>query len=85
MAPLILSQPKAVKAKKGQAASFCVQAAAIPEASYQWFKNGQAISGATNAVLSLEAVSAHDAGDYSVTIKNPSGSVTSHAATLTVE
>ncbi len=85
MAPIILSQPKAVKAEKGQAANFNGEVAAIPDASYQWFKNGQAISGATNAVLSIESVSATDAGNYSVAIKNPSGSVTSHEATLTVK
>jgi hypothetical protein len=84
-APLILSQPEAVKAKKGQAASFNVTAAAIPEASYQWFKNGRVISGATNTVLSIKSVSAADEGNYSVTIKNPSGSVTSNKATLTVK
>ena len=84
MAPIILSQPKAVKAEKGQAASFNVEVAAIPDANYQWLKNGQAISGATNAVLSIESVNDKDAGNYSVTIKNRSGSVTSHEATLTV-
>ena len=84
MAPIILSQPKAVKAEKGQAASFNVDVAAIPDASYQWFINGKAISGATNAVLSIESVNDKDAGNYSVTIKNRSGSVTSHEATLTV-
>ena len=85
MAPIILSQPKAVMAEKGQTASFNVEVAAIPDASYQWFKNGQAISGATSEVLSIESVSANDAGNYSVAIKNASGSVTSHEATLTVK
>ena len=85
MAPLFLSQPESVQANKGQAASFNVIVAAIPEASCQWFRNGRVISGATNAVLSIASVSAADAGNYSVTIKNRSGSVTSHEATLTVK
>jgi len=85
LAPLILVQPESVKAKKGEAASFKVAAAAIPEASYQWFKNGRVIIGATNTVLYIKNVSAADAGSYSVTIKNPSGSVTSKKATLTVK
>jgi hypothetical protein len=85
MAPIILSQPEAVKANKGQAASFKVAAAAIPDASYQWFRNNRVISGATDAVLSLKAVSAANSGKYSVTIKNSSGSVTSRVAVLTVK
>jgi hypothetical protein len=72
-------------AAKGQAASFNVEVAAIPDASYQWFKNGQVVSGATNAVLSIESASANAAGNYSVAIKNPSGSVASHEAILTVK
>jgi pectinesterase len=85
MAPIILSQPKAVAVENGQAASFNVEVAAIPDASYQWFKDGQVISGATKAVLNIESVSANDAGRYSVTAKNPSGSVASHEAALTVK
>jgi pectinesterase len=84
MAPIILSQPESIKANKGQAASFEVAVAAIPEASCQWFRNGQVISGATDAVLNIKAVSAADAGKYSVTVKNHSGSITSREAALTI-
>jgi hypothetical protein len=84
MAPLILSQPESVEAKKGQEASFNVEVAAIPEASYQWFKNGKVIIGATNAVLRIENVSASNTGNYSVIIKNSLGSVTSYEVTLTI-
>ena len=84
MAPLILIQPESVMAKKGQEASFNVEVAAIPEASYQWFKNGKVITGATKAVLHFKNVSAIDEGNYSVTIKNRLGSVKSYDATLIV-
>jgi hypothetical protein len=51
MAPLIVSQPKSIEAKIGQAASFNAVVVAVPQASYQWLKNGKVINGATTAVL----------------------------------
>jgi pectinesterase len=85
MAPLILSQPAAVTAVAGQTAIFNVKVAAIPTATYQWFKNGTALSGATDATLRIENVRAGDAAIYSVTVQNSSGSVKSRAAALLVK
>lgn len=84
MAPLILSQPKNVTASAGQSAMFSVSVAAIPDATYQWFRNGAAIRGATGATLNLANISARDAGRYSVSVTNRAGSATSAAAALTV-
>ncbi len=85
MGPVILSQPKAVVAEKGQAVRFSVKAAAVPEANYQWFINGQIIKGATNPVLGIKSVSPDNEGNYSVTIENSSGNVTSRIIKLTVQ
>lgn len=85
MAPHILSQPAAVTAKAGQTAVFGVKVAAIPAATYQWFRNGVAIDSATNAMLRIEHVGADDAADYTVTVMNESGCVTSQAAALMVQ
>jgi alpha-tubulin suppressor-like RCC1 family protein len=52
--------------------------------SYQWRKNGVDITGANAPMLKLPATALADAGSYSVAITNPVGSVTSAAATLTV-
>ena len=82
MAPLILSQPAAVIAAAGQTAIFEFKVAAIPPATYQWFKNGSAISGATNAMFRIENIQADDAATYTVTGINGSGRVTSQAAAL---
>ena len=84
MAPLILTQPAAVTATAGQTATFSVKVAAIPTATYQWFKNGAAINGATDATLKLGNVRAGDAATYTVRVTNGSGSATSSAATLVV-
>jgi pectinesterase len=85
MAPLILSQPQSMTATASGSAMLRVQVAAIPEASFQWFKNGKAVSGADNATLALQKVSATDVGTYTVTIKNDSGSVTSSQAVLKIK
>jgi alpha-tubulin suppressor-like RCC1 family protein len=52
--------------------------------SYQWRKAGAVISGATGAALSLPRVTAADAGTYDVVVSNWLGSVTSAAASVTV-
>jgi pectinesterase len=85
MAPLILSQPAAVIAAAGQTAVFEVKVAAIPTASYQWFKNGAAISGAADAILKIENVHSGDAATYTVTVMNGSGTVMSKAVALRVK
>jgi membrane carboxypeptidase/penicillin-binding protein PbpC len=84
MAPLILAHPAAATVATGQEAMFTVKAAGIPDATYQWLRNGAAIRGATDSTLKLSKVKQSDAGRYSVTVTNASGRVTSDAAVLTV-
>ncbi len=84
MAPVILRQPAPVSVEVGQNASFGVQAAAIPPARYQWFKNGTLVTGASDASLRIENVRPSDAGTYTATATNSSGSVNSISATLQV-
>ncbi|HZZ59311.1 MAG TPA: immunoglobulin domain-containing protein, partial [Opitutaceae bacterium] len=52
--------------------------------AYQWAFNGNPISGATGAALTLDSVTAANAGTYTVTVSNAIGSATSTAANLTV-
>ena len=65
-------------------ATLSVTVAAIPDASYQWFRNGKPIAGATGSTLPFATARAADAGRYTVTITNASGTVTSAAVRLTV-
>jgi hypothetical protein len=51
---------------------------------YQWFKNGALIPGATGASLAFPGAQVSDAGTYTVLVSNPSGSVLSAPARLTV-
>jgi len=85
MAPILLSQPVAATAKPGGTASFGVTVAAVPDATYQWFKNGKPIAGATSAVLKIDAVGTDDAASYTVAAFNEHGRAESYAAALTVK
>ena len=68
----------------GQSASFTVTATGSVPLSYQWFKNGTEILGATNAVYTIPDVAVADAGNYSVVVINSEGSVMSDDAMLMV-
>jgi hypothetical protein len=83
--PSITSQPRSVTINVGQTATFSVVAAGAGMLSYQWQRNGVAISGATSASYSTPpASSADSAVRFSVVVSNSMGSVTSTAAILNV-
>lgn len=84
VAPAIVSQPVAQVANVGGKVTFTVVATGTAPLSYQWLKDGVAISGATSATLDLTNVQGTDSGAYSVRISSSAGTVTSNAATLTV-
>ena len=83
-APSISAQPQPQTARAGGSVTFSATASAAPEPAYQWQRNGVAISGATSATLTLNAVTAAEAGVYRVVVSNSAGSVTSSEAGLTV-
>lgn len=83
-APVITIQPAARSVVAGGAVSMEASAIGVPAPSYQWRKNGTAVSGATNATLSLAAAQVADAGAYDVVVSNSAGSVTSSSASLRV-
>lgn len=84
-APSISQQPASATVTAGQTATFSVTATGAAPLSYQWQKNGAAISGATSASYTTPATSASDSGSkFGVTASNSAGTVTSSAATLTV-
>jgi hypothetical protein len=82
--PSISAPPASITVTQGQSASFSVVAAGTAPFSYQWQKNGIAISGATSATLTMGSVQLTDAGNYTVLVTNAASSVTSAGALLTV-
>jgi hypothetical protein len=81
--PVITAQPVSRTNAAGSTAAFSVQAYGTAPA-YQWYKNGQPVSGRTQAELVLTGVTDGNAGDYSVVVSNAYGNVGSSPATLTV-
>lgn len=80
----ISTQPASQTVTTGGTATFSVTAAGTGTLTYQWRKDGSNISGATSSTYTIAAVVVGDAGNYDVVITNIVGSVTSSAATLTV-
>src|ERR1700676_741363 len=84
-APSISSQPASKTVTLGQTASFSVTATGTASLSYQWQKNGAAISGATSSNYTTPATASTDNGAlFAVVVSNSVGKVTSNSATLTV-
>jgi len=50
-----------------------VEAVSVPAAGYQWFKDGVAITGATNRNVMVSPQRSTDSGDYSVVVRNAAG------------
>src|ERR1019366_1198706 len=83
--PSITTQPASQTVTSGQTATFMVAATGTATLTYQWKKNGTAVSGATSSAYTTPATSASDNGAlFTVTVTNATGNVTSNAATLTV-
>jgi len=85
VAPSITTQPASRTVIAGQTASFTVAASGTTPMTYQWKKNGVAISGATSSTYTTPAETTTDNNaQFTVAVSNSAGSATSNAATLTV-
>jgi beta-galactosidase len=81
----ISAQPQSQTGYAGQTLQLSVAATGSPTLKYQWLKNGAAISGATSASYTTPVLTTANNGDkMSVVVTNPVNSITSAAATLTV-
>lgn len=82
--PTFTTQPSNQTAYTGGSVTFTATATGNSTISYQWRKNGTAISGATSSSLTLNNLQSSDAGNYSVLASNADGSTASAIAQLTV-
>ena len=83
--PSITTSPTNQTVTAGQTATFTVVAAGTAPLSYQWQKNGVNIAGATAASYATPVTTTSDSGSrFAVVVSNTVGTVTSAAATLTV-
>jgi hypothetical protein len=82
--PTILVQPLGQSVVQGASVTLSVEATGPGPLTYQWHRSGVSLPGANAAQLVLTGVQLSDAGDYTVTVSNSSGSVVSAGATLAV-
>jgi len=76
----IVTQPQSVTAGVGDSFYFSVTPGGNGPHTFQWFRNGTAITGATGSILRIANATAADLANYTVTVTNAAGSVTSNAA-----
>src|SRR5258706_5386319 len=85
VAPLITTQPLSRTFAAGQTATFSVAATGTPPLSYKCMKRGTPTTAATSSTYTTPATTTSDNGSqFTVTVSNSAGSVTSNPATLTV-
>lgn len=80
--PVIMAQPQTQTVLPGSNVTLSVSATGAE--GYQWYFNGQAISGATDSALDLSGVSHLNAGSYSVAVSGSGGSTYSRDALVIV-
>jgi large repetitive protein len=84
-APVIGTPPQGSTVSEGTEVTFTVSATGTEPVSYQWFKDGEAISGATDNSYTIDSAVVGDAGSYTVEVSNAAGTVTSDAGDLVVQ
>ncbi len=82
--PIIVAQPSGGTLRQGDNLGVSVLATSTGSLTYQWYKDGTIIGGATGSSYSKSAAASSDAGSYTVTVTSTSGSVTSDPAVITV-
>ena len=82
--PFVLTQPQDLSVPQGSNAQFSVVAGGTATLTYQWRHAGTNIAGATQSTYTRNNAQPDQAGAYTVAVGNPSGSVTSSVANLTI-
>jgi hypothetical protein len=83
--PTMTTQPTNASSQYLTGAVFTAQASGTAPLTYQWLRNGIALSGETGTTLSLPSVNYGDDGArYAVVVTNAGGDITSQSGVLTV-
>lgn len=83
--PEIVTGPVDLIVENGSSAVFRVSSTGTGLIRYQWYKNGNSISGATGSRFEISKVDTSDAGQYTVRVSNLTGNVQSPPAQLIVQ
>jgi alpha-tubulin suppressor-like RCC1 family protein len=79
-APSITTQPLSQTLYLNQTTTFTVVSTGNPVPTYQWYKNGAVITGATNASYTISSPGISDSGKYTVAVMNNVDTVLSDTA-----
>lgn len=79
----ISTQPQSSKSALGSAVTLSVTATGNGALTYQWYKGGVAIAGATGASYTIGSVAASHAGRYYVKVSDAGGAMASDVAVVT--
>jgi hypothetical protein len=82
--PSFTTQPLSQSGYTGSSVTFSAAATSSLSITYQWAKDGAAISGANSSSLTLSNLTASSAGGYTLVAADADGSVVSSVAQLTV-
>ncbi|GAB5558943.1 MAG: hypothetical protein SynsKO_05900 [Synoicihabitans sp.] len=82
--PEITTQPQTQTVEENDSITLAVVATSDSPATYQWRKDGNAISGATSFSFEIAQVKLSDGGSYDVVVTNTRGNTISDVAVLTV-
>lgn len=82
--PEIVAHPVGATFIAGTSPTLRVVANSMVDVTYQWFRNGTPIPGATLQQLTLTNLTSAQAGDYHVVVTNPAGSSDSRSTSVIV-
>ncbi len=83
--PTITQQPAAPELCVGDAVTLSVVATGTEPFTYQWYKDGQPIAGATDDTFTIDPLSAADSGEYHAVVTNLCDQDVSDPVTLVVD
>ena len=81
----IARQPSSATRRLGDRITLQSRGGGLQPVTYQWFKDGGEVFGATSSTLTLSNLVVADSGSYTVQITNPGGTIVSDPAVLTVQ
>ncbi len=82
--PAITADPVSQSVCLNGSVTFTATASGTPAPTYQWYKDGNPLSGETGSTLQIVSTAETDAGSYTVEVSNDCGAAISAPAVLTV-
>lgn len=83
--PVLISQPpKQIVLGEGEALQLSAAAEGTGDLEYQWYRNGEAIPGATSPAYRVPRAATSDAGEYRVAVHNLAGTALSRTTSVMV-